>query len=457
MTRRQGAKTIASFTLSLVTLSLFLASSALASDFTVHPDQPVGPPIVGFGAEMNPYLFCTPNNIDAASAADYEKKVVALAPQHVRIFCRVAWFDGEHDGVSKDDPKLPESFLKSCEIAQKAGATINVTFWYGPWTNPEAQMKRAAELINGWITERHLTAIKYVTIQNEVNDEERMPPEKYTLLYRTFDAELKRLNARDKIKIVSGDLVSNHQEFWFPHIAKTIGDISDGYSIHAYWDYWDTEKPLVRLNGPRAIVDALPKEQQRPLFITEFGVRGHRLERKIEPGTFEDGVPVADKPLQANQLARFMLEGLNRGYVAFVIWTMEDAWYDRLMPYGLMGTSQEHWRLKPSYHLIRLLTHTTSPGSRAVKIEGQKPDCVVAATRDDKGDFTVYALNLSTKVQDVTIAGVNAKRPLAQIGWNHDTWGSLTPGPQVNATGQVMLRLPPLAMTALTPKLLDQP
>ncbi len=447
------------FTLSpyhLVTLSLIVATCASAADFSIHPDQPVGPPIVGFGAQMNPYLFCTPNNIDAASAADYEKKVVALSPQHVRIFCRVAWFDGEHDGISRDDPKLPESFLKSCEIAQKAGATINVTFWYGPWTQPEAQMKRAAELINEWITKRNLTAIKYVTIQNEVNDEERMPPEKYTLLYRTFDAELKRLGARDKIKIVSGDLVSNHQEVWFAHIGKTIGDISDGYSIHAYWDYWDTEKPLVRLNGPRAIVDALPKDQQRPLYITEFGVRGHRAERKIEPGTFEDGVPVADKPLQANQLARFMLEGLNRGYVAFVVWTMEDACYDRLMPYGLMGTSQEHWRLKPGYHLIRLLTHTTSPGSRAVKIDGEKPDCVVTATRDEKGELAVYALNLSTKLQAVTIAGLKSNHSLAHIGWNRDGAGRLSVGPLIPPENEITLRLPPLSMTALTTRPLDR-
>jgi hypothetical protein len=58
-------------------------------------------------------------------------------------------------------------------------------------------------------------------------------------------------------------------------------------------------------------------------------VRGYRADKRVEPGTFGDGKPIADLPLQANQLAWFTLEALDRGFVATVVWTMEDAWYDR--------------------------------------------------------------------------------------------------------------------------------
>src|SRR5439155_6984667 len=209
-------------------LFLCIASSAqAAADFTLHPDQSAGPPIVGFGAEMNPYLYCKPNDLDEASSKEYERQVLALAPQHVRIFCLLKWFDGGTDPISKGDPRTAESFLKSCDLAQRAGATINLTLWYGPWPDPDASMKRFAELLADWINNRKLTAIQYITIQNEVNDTEKITIEKYAALYRALDKHLKALNLRDKLKIVSGDLVQTDQDQWFHDIAQSIGDISD--------------------------------------------------------------------------------------------------------------------------------------------------------------------------------------------------------------------------------------
>src|SRR4051812_40193143 len=75
-------------------LILLLFPFTVFAQFTVHPDQPIGTPIVGFGAQMNPYLFCRPNarDVNDASARDLEKKVLALSPQHVRIFCLTDWW-----------------------------------------------------------------------------------------------------------------------------------------------------------------------------------------------------------------------------------------------------------------------------------------------------------------------------------------------------------------------------
>src|SRR5687767_4631610 len=97
-------------------LSLTFTSFAAAAqaDFTVT-DQPAGPPLVGFGVQMNPHLYATPNWTDAETRlAGYEAKVVALRPQHVRIFYRQEWFSGVADNVSKDDPRMAESFIRQC-------------------------------------------------------------------------------------------------------------------------------------------------------------------------------------------------------------------------------------------------------------------------------------------------------------------------------------------------------
>ncbi len=115
---------------------LLLCSAAIAADFTVT-DKPAGPPLVGFGVQMNPYLYATPNWPDVEPrVADFEAKVLALRPQHVRIFFRQEWFDGGADNISRGDARVAESFVRACLLAQRAGATINVSHWRGPWPDP---------------------------------------------------------------------------------------------------------------------------------------------------------------------------------------------------------------------------------------------------------------------------------------------------------------------------------
>ena len=43
----------------------FLPAVTFAADFTITT-QPAGPPLVGFGGQMNPYLYCKPNEISEA-------------------------------------------------------------------------------------------------------------------------------------------------------------------------------------------------------------------------------------------------------------------------------------------------------------------------------------------------------------------------------------------------------
>src|SRR5439155_7924692 len=244
------------------------------------------------------------------------------------------------------------------------------------------------------IREENLTCIQYVTIQNEPNESEwKVKFSIYAPLYLALDDELRKLGMRDRIKIICGDLVSDDQENWFHDIANNLANVSDGYSIHAYWNYWNPERMVKRLHTVRTIVDNLPRAAQRPVYVTEFGVRGHRPRDDIEPGWFTEGTPVADDARQAVQIAWFDLLALNLGYVATVQWELYDAWYDRLMPYGTIGDATTGWKLKPAYHLLRLLTHTTKPGWPVLKVDGSDQGVIVAAMRGPGGEMTVFALN----------------------------------------------------------------
>jgi hypothetical protein len=432
--------------------SLLFCSVAIASEpvFTVT-DKPAGPPLVGFGVEPNPYLYCTPNWKDVEPrVADFEAKVIALRPQHVRMFYRQEWFEGGEDNISKGDSRIVESFVRQCRLAQRAGATINVTPWRGPWPQPEKQMADFAAIIERLIREEKLTAIRYITIQNEPNTTP-MTFEKYNRLYRALDAELKKRGLRDELKIISGDLVQNKQQEWFANLGKNLANISDGYSIHVYWDYWDTEKLVRRISEVPKIVAALPPAQQRPLYVTEFGIRGHREKPSMEPGNHDDGTPIANKPLQAMELAWFQMEAMNRGYVATIIWTLEDAWYDRLMPYGVIGAAKDGFPLKPGYHVLRLFTHTVPVGWQALKVEGAADGRIVAAARGPNRAFTVMALNQIEGPQRVVLNGLPRDRELHAIGWNDNDLGRLSfSGSMRLPTGQIVITLPPQGMAVFT-------
>src|SRR5689334_12891889 len=88
-----------------------LARAEQPARFTIHPDEFIGLPLVGFGAQFNPYLYCTPNfepegDVTARNVTDLERKLRDLRPQHVRIFFQPEWWDGGKDNVSKNDPRL---------------------------------------------------------------------------------------------------------------------------------------------------------------------------------------------------------------------------------------------------------------------------------------------------------------------------------------------------------------
>jgi len=135
----------------IVGLLCFAPAQASAdATFTVHSDDSIGPPLVGFGAQFNPYLYATPNfpgDVTEENVADLERKVLDLRPQHVRIFFALEWWDCGEDHIARGDPRMKESFLRTARLAQRCGATINLTYWHGPWPQPQRQAGRFAEIV----------------------------------------------------------------------------------------------------------------------------------------------------------------------------------------------------------------------------------------------------------------------------------------------------------------------
>ncbi|HEY1687173.1 MAG TPA: hypothetical protein VGG19_20600 [Tepidisphaeraceae bacterium] len=434
--------------------------------FQVNPQKVVGAPWVGFGADMNPYLFCRPNQIDEKSAADLEAKVMALAPQHVRIFFLNSWASGVGDSyVSMGDPRTYESFLRTARIAQKAGATINLTLWYDPahWKDPAESAHHFAFNLTRLLDAEHLDAIRYVTIQNEPDaypkpsEPNKITLPKYVQAYQVFDDLLRKWGVRKRVQIIAGDMVADQQAIWVKYLGSKFANIADGYSIHAYWDYWDAPKILTRLNTTEQEFNSLPANQQKPLYITEFGTRGHPS-HDIDPGTYEDGRPIARVPIQTMLNAWFMIKAVHDGYVAAVQWEMYDARYDVPMHYGLLGEGKDGWPIKPGYELMKLLTHTCQPGWRAVELNGDTTHITAAAMKSADDQITIWAVNHGNEKSIVTFSGLRPGEEFQLYYWNAHGQGELSPAQivKIEKNGQITAAIPfhaVIAITGLIPKI----
>jgi hypothetical protein len=448
----------------LVFLSLAGCASVHHADFVIS-QKPVGPPIVGFGVCMNPYLYAfpnTPDEISPSQLANLEAKVKRLHPQFVRIFFLNSWWEQDTDqSIAKNHPGMRESVIRTIRLAQEAGASVLLQLWYDPdrYNNPDDVAGRFANAIAQLRQEHGLTAIRFATIQNEPDEHEAddgSSMDRYALVYRAFDKALRDRGLHGEVQIVGGDLVSEHWERWLKFLGRDLSPVLDGYSIHSYWDYWDITKMVRHVRDVAEVVQKMPRQQRRPVFVTEFGAQGFRENPRTEPGKSDDGKPLADVPVYSFEMAIFLLECINAGFVGTAQWDGYDIWYDRKMGYGLIGSVQNGFPLKPGYHLLQLFTRASAPGWRAMKIEGQIEDVWVAALAGQSDELSLFVLNRLHGDKTVTLAGLQPGRLLQVCFWNADGTGQPLRARSVSAdeNGRITVTVPHYAIAVLSTNVL---
>jgi hypothetical protein len=410
--------------------------------FTVQPEV-IASGFVGYGGQMNNNLYAAisaEHGVTGENVKDAEDKVVALAPDHVRVF----W---DPDG----DPDRTASFERVVELAQRAGATINVTWWHGPYPDPDVQMKAFADQLAHLIQDRQLDGVRAITIQNEVNSTS-IPQATYQELYRSLDGHLRALGLRDRIAFVCGDLIRDGQRSWLEYMAANMADVCDAYSIHIYWDYFDTSKLVDRLTEVRALVDALPAAGQKPLEVTEFGVRGEMADGEPQPGRYSDGQLLGRTNENGFQHAWFNILAARLGYVSTLKWDVYFAMYDNnLQYYGMIGIPPE-WFLKPVYFATQAFTRTTEPGWDIARVSGEQAFGLVSALRGPRGDTTVFALNKDSAARSYSVSGLPPGVPFRLVVWHGEGDGRLTAEQEIVSTDdcRVEFTVPRRSFAAIT-------
>jgi hypothetical protein len=401
---RTAARARAARLLLLATLATVAAIPAAASDADAAPsaapefvlDQTRGDvgSFAGFGGQLNQNLYAKisgpPPRLDTV-----EEKVVALDPQLVRIFFNSsAWTNADR----------LTSFEKTVRLASRAGADINVTWQGSTFEFAMNNMDRFAAELAGLLEDGAIPGL-WVTLFNEPNTTQRTLPQ-YEQVYRLLERELRARGIRDRVRFMGGDLIrsttGDPQIEWFRYMARNMGDLLDAWSVHVYWDFWEPDKIDDRLlHEVRAIYDVIPEGQRRPLYITEFGVRGigtFEGEANFEPGFWPDGTPMSATNAAAFQQAWFNIRSTQLGFSGTVKWDLYPAKYDAgTQDHSALGPAADGWPERPVYRVLQLMTLATQP----------RGGSIVEMVRGTGADRSKLLTAYISPARDITILGLD--------------------------------------------------
>lgn len=432
-------------------------------DFELDAAQVLVPSLAGYGAQLNQNVYAAISRevgVTEENVPEMESKLVALQPQLVRIFFNRNAFR---------DPDLMQSFVRTVQLAQRAGAIVNVTWAGGGENDPATSMAQFGDVLGDLVKNRGITNLRWVTVENEPN-RTRNTMAQYEALYRALDRDLTARGVRKQVRFMGGDLVEARsplgqtQRDWFTFLGTRMADLLDAYSIHVFWDYWDTPKLVRRLTEVRQIVDALPAGGRRPLYVTEFSARGNRTLNGVgypEPGVYADGTPLAQTTINAFQHAWLGVLAARLGYAGALKWDGYFGKYDRnTLAYSLIGPPQEGWPLRPVYNLMRLFTQTTRRGWKVVGVAGAPGTKLVAAYAGPNRRVTVIGLDTagatlvapSTTTVSYSIGGLPSGTPFQLSYWNQDGGGAISPPAVVRSddAGMIQVTAPLQSVFAVT-------
>ncbi|MGB2952418.1 MAG: hypothetical protein WBB74_03360 [Gaiellaceae bacterium] len=417
-----------------------------ADDFELEPGRVLVPAFSGYGMQFNQHEYAgisAQAGVNDANVGEMEQKVVALQPQFVRLFFDPSEFE-QSDRMA--------SFVRAAQLAQRTGATINITWdgGYERWAS--LGMTKFAAVLADLVRNKGVTGLKWVTVENEPNST-HVSMYAYAAMYAALDHALRQLGLRQQIRLMGGDLVGTTsplgrtQADWFRFMATKMTALLDAYSIHVYWDYWDTAKLVRRLTEVRQIVDRLPAAGRRPVYVTEYGVRGLRLlngGHYPEPGVYVDGTPFEQTSVNAFQHAWFDLLAPRLGYDGVSKWDGFFGKYDDgTQDYSMIGPPQQGWPLRPVYSLTRLFTQTIGAGWKVVGMNGAPAGKLVTAYDGPNGELSLIGLdtdgamlNAVSRLQiPYSIDGLPPDLAFRIVYWNADGSDQITSGGVIRSDG----------------------
>ncbi|HEY8726754.1 MAG TPA: hypothetical protein VIL91_08645 [Gaiellaceae bacterium] len=432
------------------------------TEFKVQESATLVQSFAGYGGQFNHHVYAAISRsvgVTDDNVADMEQKMRVLHPEFSRIFFNSTAFN---------DPDRMQSFVRAVQLAQSTGTTINITWQGGTLNVANGTIPKFASVLIDLVRNRGITNLHWLTLQNEPNRTKITMPA-YEAQYRALDPYIQSI--RGQVRYMGGDLVRGpdvgppDQTAWFQYMATNMSDILEAYSIHVFWDYWDPKKLVDRLTEVRTIVDALPENARKPLYVAEYGVRGLRKFNGLpagDPGVWEDGTPISQTNVSAFQHAWFDVLAARLGYMGTSKWDSYFGKYDNgTQAYYMIGSPANGWPLYPLYNFVRLLTSTVKSEWRTINVDSV-PDTsrLLSAYVGKKGEHTVVGLDtagaqlnaVSETPVPYTIGGLPPDASFHLAVWNEAGDGvvGLSKVVATDAAGVVTITVPQHGVFVLT-------
>ncbi len=439
------------------------------ASFSVKTASPVGGPVVGFGAQFNSYLFYPPiGRFAEGKLGQVASLVRELRPQHVRIF---------FDSRGFRDPANLSSFSRTVALAQSTGATVNVTYWHGPYSgerfSPEfgkVEMEKFAEVLRAEIVDAGHSAIKYVTVQNEPNRTKfNVHKQDLVTVYKHLDAALRAKGVRSRVSLIweitrGYPGTKGYFKEWLKVVGPGLVNVVNGYAFHIYWDHdmWDVIRDK-RIKEIKDAIAALPAAQRKPIFVTEFGTRGEPDSNKsglLWPGWQKKGCTagrkgcrrIVDTTEAGVNNAFFQVVGARAGFRAFVYWDAYWTMYDKTeQHWSMISKPSDGLRKRPTFYVQKLFSHVVQPGWVPVSVSDPGRLHLRSTAFKGGGQLTVIGVNKASCGTTFRYSGLPAGKKMYVLVWNDDGAGRICSRGLKSATGGAMtVAINPRSVIALT-------
>jgi hypothetical protein len=453
------------------------------------------PSFGGYGAQFNGHLYAPITPTPPSGFGDLEGKVTALEPQLVRIFYNDNW-EANADRTHPEFQQNYASFVDVVDLAQQAGATIDISFQSlsaATRTNPGPAMAKFADVLQDLVINHGLTDVRWAEVGNEPNDPNgAVTLDQYNALYRALDGELRARGLREQIHLMGGGLVEssgakNHY-IWLKWIAQNMGDVVDAYAEHIYWWYDRPGRLEFRLRDIRKLAtEELPESQRKPMYLMEYGIRGYPNcgSKPVFANRYylPDCTEMWRTNIAAFQQLWFAIHAAQLGFTGAAKWDAYQAVYDRTSVnaqiHWMIGPGSEGFPLFPTYYAMYMLFHTmergwsvigvdpwesndwTAPSAPGGETADDTPEQEITAFGSAGGDLTLVGLDTHGKdlntvstepASEYSIGGLPANRPFNLVLWNAtgDGTNSVAAPVTTNAAGVARFHVPLQAAFALT-------
>ncbi len=455
------------------------AASAKTPRLTIFTDQLAGPPLMGLGAELDPYDTIGPSQMDWPLLT---QRLAYLRPGFLRVVEPASTYFGGYDAAGNPtyrwtNPHVQE-LLSILSIAKSLGVAVVLGDWGNPLIGGDARIP--LEFIGQLRNTYGYTNIRYYNVTNEPNDSTSCDFTCWAGTMKALSAELTTLGYQSWLSLVGPDNANSWDDTgaaqaldrtvgldqdnpaggdaWVTQTLNSIPSLIGAYDSHRYATIWGVENGVYgdQVRARREEISNLDSPA-KPYFAGEVGLtarqstpftaRSSRNRRALlsllDPSsrsllsTFVDSQPHIAEWDYGVWMGDMMIQAIGAGLAGASAWDLDDAMHvggqygaENLKRWGFWnslggqdGYPASDLSPRPWFYTWSVLSRAFPAGSQPLVVPGTGvPGLRVAAARIPDGsgyDLSLAVVNDSDTPRSLKLAvpSVPGVLPLAQYDY----------------------------------------